>query len=85
MYSVIGTLEQDSRKQWNCMNQAVQLGQLATEYLDDRRDEFRLLENCVRREMNMRKQNLEEVRQRVKDIKTNLKALNRKEVLFLII
>ncbi|KAK5642351.1 hypothetical protein RI129_008518 [Pyrocoelia pectoralis] len=60
--AVLGTLKYDSFVQSKCMVRTTELGQLATEYVDDRKQEFKELERVVKRDMKAREQSLKIVR-----------------------
>lgn len=56
------------------------LGQLATEYLDDRRQEFKTLEAKVKIDMKIRNDDLQEMRMQVEKIDKQIKRLIRRDV-----
>lgn len=62
------------------MINATKMGQLGTEYLDDRRQEFLFLEKIVKRDMISRKQDLAMVQKNVENFALNLKNLLRRDV-----
>lgn len=62
------------------MINATKLGQLGTEYLDDRRQEFQYLEKIVKKDMVSRKQDLAMVRKNVEHFSLNLRNLLRRDV-----
>ncbi|KAB0796263.1 hypothetical protein PPYR_10324 [Photinus pyralis] len=76
---VLGTLKYDSFVQSKCMIRTTELGQLATEYLDDRKQEFKELERIVKRDMKAREQSLKIVRKEVADLTTNMGTLIRRD------
>lgn len=73
----------DSKLQGKCMYRTVQLGQLATEYLDDRKTEFMQLEKAVKKDMKGREQELESIRQCVGGLNKKLRMLIRRDVFIL--
>lgn len=58
-----------------------ELGQLATEYLDDRKEELKLLEQAIKSDMEDRRYSLKVVRSQVKKLAKNLRSLIRREVI----
>lgn len=62
------------------MVRTTELGQLATEYLDDRKQEFKELERAVKRDMKAREQSLRIVRQEAGDLTNNMGLLIRHDV-----
>lgn len=62
------------------MMRTTELGQLATEYLDDRKQEFKELERAVKRDMKARDSSLKVVRQEVNQLSTNMGLLIRRDV-----
>lgn len=62
------------------MINATTLGQLGTEYLDDRRQEFQLLESLVKKDMVSRKKDLEMARKNVSNYAMNMKNVLRRDV-----
>lgn len=66
--------------QGRCMYRTTELGQLATEYLDDRKDEFLTLEKQIKAEMKVREADLEKIRAKVSKLGNNLRTLIRREV-----
>ncbi|KAI4470336.1 coiled-coil domain-containing protein [Holotrichia oblita] len=77
--AVLNTLRMDSKLQGKCMFRTVQLGQLATEYLDDRKNEFMQLEKAVKKDMKGREQELETIRQCVGGLNKKLRMLIRRD------
>ncbi|XP_057668165.1 uncharacterized protein LOC130901089 [Diorhabda carinulata] len=75
--ALLDTLKYDGLKQGNCMLSATKLGQQATEYLEDRKEEYKFLERIVRTEMLKRKNDLALVQQNVQNFTENLKNLMR--------
>lgn len=78
--AILGDLKKDAKNQGQCMIRATQIGQLAMEYLDDRKEEFRDLEEAVKRDMKSRLQDLDVVSKEMLQIQENLKHLIRKDV-----
>lgn len=77
--AVLATLKLDSFLQSKCMMRTTELGQLATEYLDDRKQEFKELERAVKRDMKARDSSLKVVRQEVNQLSTNMGLLIRRD------
>lgn len=61
------------------MFRTTELGQLATEYLDDRKDEFNQLEAAIKMDMKMREVDMEKVRGEAENLETKLKFLIRRD------
>lgn len=80
--AVLNTLRLDSKLQGQCMFRTVQLGQLATEYLDDRKTEFIQLEKAVKKDMKEREAELETIRHTVGGLNKKLRMLIRRDVLY---
>lgn len=57
-----------------------QLGQLATEYLDDLKQEFQSLEHAVKADLKTRLKSLEIVRDHAKNLHLNMRFLIRRDV-----
>lgn len=57
-----------------------ELGQLATEYLDDRKQEFLGLERALKADLKTRLKSLEIVRHHAKHIHQNMRYLIRRDV-----
>lgn len=62
------------------MIQATYIGQIAMEYLDDRKAEYRELEEAVKRDMKTRLEDLNVVSKEMETIENNKKQLIRKDV-----
>ncbi|CAG9763322.1 unnamed protein product [Ceutorhynchus assimilis] len=77
--AILDAIRNDGISQGKCMINATKLGQLATEYLDDRRQEFQLLEKVIKRELATRRKDLETVSQRVHNFGTSVKNLLRRD------
>ncbi|XP_072391396.1 uncharacterized protein [Diabrotica undecimpunctata] len=75
--AILLSIKEDGLSQGKCMINATKLGQLGTEYLDDRRQEFQFLEKIVKNDMMSRKQDLALVQQNVENFTQNLKNLIR--------
>lgn len=63
------------------MIRTTQLGQLAMEYLDDRKEEFKDLEKSVMRDMKDRLEDLNNVSKQFDELQDNMKHLIRKDVI----
>lgn len=77
---ILEDLKKDGKSQGQCMIHATQLGQLAMEYLDDRKSEYQELENIVKRDMKRRLADLQVVSQQMEEIQSSMKLLIRKDV-----
>lgn len=78
--AILVSIRNDGITQGKCMINATTLGQLGTEYLDDRRQEFQLLESLVKRDMISRKKDLETARKNVASFAMNMKHVLRRDV-----
>lgn len=76
----MNALKLDLSNQSNCLYRATELGQLATEYLDDRKTELILLEEAVLNDRTMKQKSIEVVKEQVKAITKNVKELIRRDV-----
>lgn len=77
--AILEAIRNDGISQGKCMINATKLGQLATEYLDDRRQEFQILEKIIKRDLGARRKDLENVSKRVKFFGSNIKQLLRRD------
>jgi len=77
--AILEAIRNDGLNQGKCMINATKLGQLATEYLDDRRQEFAVLEKIIKRDLTARRIDLDNVRQRVDCFGTNINNLLRRD------
>ncbi|XP_044758332.1 uncharacterized protein LOC123316355 [Coccinella septempunctata] len=77
--AILATMKGDAEAQGACMINATKLGQLATEYLDDRRNEYKTLEKAVKRDMMARKQDLTMMQDKISNFATNIKQLLRRD------
>lgn len=59
---------------------ATLLGQLATEYLDDRRQEFNTLEKIILKDLATRRNDIKILKDQMENVTANLKQLLRKDV-----
>lgn len=80
MFKVLEALLEDARNQGKCMFNTTQIGQLAMEYLDDRRNEFEELEAAVKKDMKAREEDLKIVREQVENVDKDIKHLIRRDV-----
>lgn len=64
------------------MIRTTELGQLAMEYLDDRRDEYKLLEANVKRDMKIRLNSLSIVQEQVQQMHGDMHLLIRRDVFY---
>ncbi|XP_017780163.1 PREDICTED: myosin-11-like [Nicrophorus vespilloides] len=77
--AVLNSLQEDGRAQGKCIYQTTILGQLATEYLDDRRTEFQTLQETVKKDLHHRNKKLHDVREQVEDTTKSLRGLVRRD------
>lgn len=77
--AILVSIHNDALSQGKCMINATKHGQLGTEYLDDRRQEFQLLEKVVKRDMLSRKKDLAGVQRNVENFEKNLRNLLRRD------
>lgn len=77
--AILLTMKGDAEAQGACMINATKLGQLATEYLDDRRNEYKTLEKAVKRDMLARKKDLLMMQRKITHFATNIKQLLRRD------
>lgn len=80
MFQVLEALQEDSKDQGKCMYNTTKLGQLATEYLDDRKQEFMELESQIKHDMKLRKEELHNVKHEVETVDKQIKRLIRRDV-----
>lgn len=73
--SILLSLEEDRRSQAKCLYRTTQLGQLATEYLDDRIYDYKQLELAIHKSMQERLKNIKFIKQDIKDTTKCLKYL----------
>lgn len=57
-----------------------ELGQLATEYLDDRKQEFLKLEESIKKQLAMQEQSKQEVKRQVDDMSAQMHFFVRRDV-----
>lgn len=79
MFQVLEALRDDAKNQGMCMYNTTKLGQLATEYLDDRRQEFIELEVTIKQDLKIRKADLEQIRNQVESIDNSIRHLIRRD------
>lgn len=77
---VLEALKLDCRAQGKCLMGATEMGQLAMEYLDDRKFEFNKLEKEIKANMKERERTLKLVRREVAYLTNSFPKLIRKEV-----
>lgn len=77
---VLEALKLDCRAQGKCLMGATEMGQLAMEYLDDRKFEFNKLEKEIKANMKERERTLKLVRREVSFLTNSFPNLIRKEV-----
>ncbi|XP_023012491.1 uncharacterized protein [Leptinotarsa decemlineata] len=77
--AILVSIRNDGLSQGKCMIKATRMGQLGTEYLDDRRQEYQFLETIVKKDMVRRKKDLTVVSENVKSFSQNLKNLLRRD------
>lgn len=78
--AVLEALKQDGYNQGLCMVTATELGQLATEYLDDRKQEFKKLEKNVMKDLRARLKTLKAVRTEAEELNANMRYIIRRDV-----
>lgn len=78
--AILEDLKNDALTQGRCMIRATQLGQLAIEYLDDRKMEFIELQEVVKRDMKHRVEDLALVSKEMELMQNNMRFLIRKDV-----
>lgn len=81
---MLETLKEDAMAQGSCLIQSTTLGQLAVEYVDDRRTEFETLQTCVKEDMKIRVKNLAEVKTQIEETIKNMRGLIRRDVGFIL-
>lgn len=79
---MLTALQTDAFEQGKCLIRTTELGQLAMEYLDDRRDEYTFLENTVKRDVKLRLQSLSVVQEQVQQMHGDMHLLIRRDVWF---
>lgn len=79
-HAVITALQNDGLEQGKCLIRTTELGQLAMEYLDDRRDEYNLLEINVKHDMKIRLESLGIAQERAQQIHKEMRLLIRRDV-----
>ncbi|CAH0547270.1 unnamed protein product [Brassicogethes aeneus] len=77
--AILNTIQYDGLLQGKCMINATKLGQLATEYLDDRRQEFEKLEKTVKKDMLNRKRDLAAFTEEELEFSNHIKNLLRRD------
>lgn len=77
---MLAALKIDGYNQGKCMIVTTELGQLATEYLDDRKQEFQNLEQTVKAELKIHQKSLDIVRTQAKQLHHNMRYLIRRDV-----
>lgn len=82
---VLDALKLDCRAQGKCLMGATEMGQLAMEYLDDRKFEYNKLEKQIKMNMKERDRTLKLVRREVAFLTDSFPKLLRKEVFMLLI
>ncbi|KAH0815772.1 hypothetical protein GEV33_007019 [Tenebrio molitor] len=76
---ILFTIQNDYWYQCRCVLNAAKQGQLATEYKNDREQEFEALEKAILQDMKTQKADLEEVREKAENLHSNLKHLLRRD------
>ncbi|GJQ68187.1 hypothetical protein Trydic_g16830 [Trypoxylus dichotomus] len=77
--AALNALQIDAGLQGKCMHRTVELGQLATEYLDDRKKEFKILEKVVQEGMAERIDEVKKISRKVNKAYEYLKLFMRKD------
>lgn len=70
----------DLRNQTNCLRRTTELGQLATEFLDDRRYDLIATEADTKDKRNKMLNSIEEIKVQVEMVTCNIRTLIRKDV-----
>jgi hypothetical protein len=78
---IIATVRNDGFSQSRCFLGATKLGQLATEYLDDRRQEYYTLEKIIIKDLTTRKTDIRVLQEQVENAAASIKQLLRKDVM----
>lgn len=76
----MSAIQEDFWYQCRCILNATKQGQLATEYKNDREQEYQDLEKAILLDMKTRKRDLEIIHQQTKMLQSNLKHLLRRDV-----
>lgn len=77
---VLNTLTVDACNQSKCIKNAIELGQLATEYLDERKEEFQELLRAVKRDKKAREMSLKITHQELDNKEKSVGAGIRRDV-----
>nr|XP_008190919.2 PREDICTED: uncharacterized protein LOC662435 [Tribolium castaneum] len=77
--AIIATVKYDGFSQSKCFLGATKLGQLATEYLDDRRQEYDTLEKIIIKDMTTRKTDIRVLQEHIDRATASIKLLLRKD------
>ncbi|KAJ3662859.1 hypothetical protein Zmor_007198 [Zophobas morio] len=77
--AILATVTNDGYHQSKCFLGATKLGQLATEYLDDRRQEYDTLEKIILKDMGSRKTDIKVLHEQVNSTSDSIKLLLRKD------
>lgn len=78
--AILVSVREDQISQGKCLLNATKMGQLGTEYLDDRRQEYQALEVVVKEDIVNRKKDLADVQKNVQNLANSLKLLLRRDV-----
>lgn len=73
-------MQRDGLAQGSCLIRTTELGQLAMEYLDDRREEYKVLEVSVKKDMKIRLDSLAVVQEQVQQMHKDMHLLIRRDV-----
>lgn len=73
-------MQRDGLAQGSCLIRTTELGQLAMEYLDDRREEYYILEASVKKDMRIRLESLAVVQEQVQQMHRDMHVLIRRDV-----
>ncbi|KAJ3662855.1 hypothetical protein Zmor_007177 [Zophobas morio] len=82
--AILATVTNDGYHQSKCFLGATKLGQLATEYLDDRRQEYDTLEKIILKDMGSRKTDIKVLHEQVNSTSDSIKLLLRKRCNFIL-
>ncbi|KAL1517596.1 hypothetical protein ABEB36_001337 [Hypothenemus hampei] len=77
--AILTVIRNDGVAQGKCMINATKLGQLATEYLDDRKQDFEFLEKMIKKDLITRRHDLNNVHNYLYGFTSNIKNLLRRD------
>lgn len=77
---MLKAVQKDGMVQGNCLIRTAEVGQLAMEYLDDRREEYKQLEITVKRDMKIRLNSLAIVHEHEEQMNKEMRCIIRRDV-----